>query len=55
MLATMVVLFGAFLKYYSPELIENVPKLLTFVLMCAVTVFLACLASRDPWRAESSH
>ncbi|MBL8814433.1 MAG: HDIG domain-containing protein [Planctomyces sp.] len=52
MLVVMVVLFGAFLRNYSPELIENVPRLLTFVLMCAMTVFLSCMASRDPWRAE---
>ena len=48
----LVILFGAFLKYAAPEMLEDTSKLLVFVGMCSVTVFLGCLMSRDPWRAE---
>ena len=48
----LVVLFGAFLKYAAPEMLEDTSKLLIFVGMCSITVFLGCLMSRDPWRAE---
>ncbi|MFO0425755.1 MAG: HD family phosphohydrolase [Planctomyces sp.] len=52
LLALLVLLFGAFLKYSSPELLSDTTKLLGFVVMCALAVFLSCTASRDPWRAE---
>ncbi|MCA9037551.1 MAG: HDIG domain-containing protein [Planctomycetaceae bacterium] len=52
MLILMVVLFGAFLQFVSPELLVETPRLLSFVVMCAITVLLANMASRDPWRAE---
>lgn len=48
----LVLLFGAFLKYAAPEMLEDTSKLLIFVGMCSFTVFLGCLMSRDPWRAE---
>ena len=52
MLVLLVVLFGAFLKFVNPALLDDTPRLLSFVLMCAVTVLLSSQASRDPWRAE---
>ena len=48
----LVVLFGVFLKYFSPEMLEDNSKLLVFVGMCSAAVFLSCLMSADPWRAE---
>lgn len=48
----LVVLFGTFLKYAEPSMLEETPRLLVFVTMCCVTVFLAGLCSQDPWRAE---
>lgn len=48
----LVVLFGVFLKYFSPEMLEDNSKLLVFVVMCSASVFLSCLMSADPWRAE---
>ncbi len=48
----LVVLFGMFLKYFSPEMLEDNSKLLVFVGMCSVSVFLSRLMSADPWRAE---
>ena len=52
LLALLVLLFGAFLKFSNPELLADTPRLLGFVLMCSLAVFLSCTASRDPWRAE---
>lgn len=48
----LVVLFSVFLKYFSPEMLEENSKLLVFVAMCSASVFLSCLMSADPWRAE---
>jgi len=48
----LVVLFGMFLRYFSPEMLEDNSKLLVFVGMCSASVFLSCLMSADPWRAE---
>lgn len=48
----LVVLFGVFLKYFSPEMLEDSSKLLVFVGMCSASVFLSCVMSADPWRAE---
>ncbi|MFN9974201.1 MAG: hypothetical protein ACK58T_30310, partial [Phycisphaerae bacterium] len=39
LLALLVLLFGAFLKYSSPELLSDTTKLLGFVVMCALAVF----------------
>lgn len=48
----LVILFGAFLKLAAPNLMADTPQLLIFVGMCVLTVFLGCIMSRDPWRAE---
>ncbi len=48
----LVVLFGVFLRYFAPDMLEDNSKLLVFVGMCAAAVFLSCLMSADPWRAE---
>ena len=48
----LIVLFGVFLKYFSPEMLEDNSRLLVFVGMCSTSVFLSCLMSADPWRAE---
>ncbi len=48
----LVILFGAFLKFSAPEMLEETTRLLVFVGMCVATVFLGTLMSRDPWRAE---
>jgi len=48
----LVVLFGAFLKYFAPEMLEETSRLLIFVGMCSSAVFLSCIMSTDPWRAE---
>ena len=48
----LVALFGAFLKFAAPEMLEDTSRLLIFVGMCSLTVFLGCVMSRDPWRAE---
>ena len=45
-------LFGVFLKYFAPEMLEENSRLLVFVGMCSAAVFLSCLMSADPWRAE---
>lgn len=52
LLALLVILFTAFLRFSQPELLSNTPRLLGFVVMCSLAVFLSCTASRDPWRAE---
>ncbi len=48
----LVVLFGVFLKYFAPEMLEENSRLLIFVGMCSTAVFLSCVMSTDPWRAE---
>ena len=48
----LVILFGAFLKFAAPEMLEETSRLVIFVCMCIGTVFLGTLVSRDPWRAE---
>ena len=48
----LVILFGAFLKFSSPKMLEETSRLVIFVGMCIGTVFLGTLMSRDPWRAE---
>lgn len=48
----LVVLFGVFLKYFAPEMLEENSRLLIFVGMCSSAVFLSCVMSADPWRAE---
>lgn len=48
----LVVLFGVFLKYFAPEMLEENSRLLIFVGMCSSAVFLSCIMSTDPWRAE---
>jgi len=48
----LVVLFGVFLKYFAPEMLEENSRLLIFVGMCSSAVFLSCIMSADPWRAE---
>lgn len=53
MLTVMVVLFGIHLCRSEPELLEDTGQLVAFVLICGVAVFLGCLLSRDPWRAEA--
>lgn len=52
LLALLVILFGAFLRFFSPELLDDTPQLLRFVLMCGAAVLFSGIASRDPWRAE---
>ena len=52
LLLLLVVLFGVFLKYFAPEMLEENSRLLVFVGMCSATVFLSRLMSADPWRAE---
>ncbi|MEZ6125043.1 MAG: HDIG domain-containing protein [Planctomycetaceae bacterium] len=48
----MVVLLGIYLAHSEPTLLEDVGQLLALILICVVAVFLSCLLSRDPWRAE---
>jgi hypothetical protein len=48
----LVILLGLFLKVTDPRILSDTPRLLVFVVMCAATVLLSCLMSRDPWRAE---
>ncbi len=52
MLTIMVVLFAAFLRFVSPELLNDTPRLFSFVIVCSLAVLLSGLASRDAWRAE---
>jgi cyclic-di-AMP phosphodiesterase PgpH len=52
MMTVMVVLFGIHLCRSEPDLLEDTGQLVAFVLICGVAVFLGCLLSRDPWRAE---
>lgn len=52
MVILLVILFGAFLKFAAPEMLEDTSRLVIFVSMCIVTVLLGTLMSRDPWRAE---
>jgi len=51
MLLLLVLLFGVFLKYFAPEMLEDNSRLLIFVCMCSASVFLSCMMSTDPWRA----
>ncbi len=48
----LVLLFGAFLKFAAPEMLNDTSRLVIFVAMCIATVFLGTVMSRDPWRAE---
>lgn len=52
LIALIVILFGVFLRRVSLPLIRDTPQLLMFLALCCTTVFLACLFSRDPLRAE---
>jgi len=52
LIVLLVVLFGAFLKFAAPDMLEETSRLLIFVGMCIATVFLGTVVSRDPWRAE---
>ncbi|MEZ6061307.1 MAG: HDIG domain-containing protein [Planctomycetaceae bacterium] len=52
MLILLVVLFGTYLKRSFEELLRDSVQLLSFILICAFAVGVACLLSRDPWRAE---
>lgn len=52
LLAMLVVLFGLFLNYASPRMLQDTPRLVIFILMCCVTVLLSCITSDDPLRAE---
>ncbi|MCP4173732.1 MAG: HDIG domain-containing protein [Fuerstiella sp.] len=52
MLTVMVVLFGIHLCRSERQLLEETGQLVAFVLICGAAVFLGCLLSRDPWRAE---
>ncbi|NJN71107.1 MAG: hypothetical protein HC801_13120 [Nitrospira sp.] len=52
LLVLLVLLFGVFLKYFAPEMLEDNSQLIIFVAMCAASVFLSCVMSADPWRAE---
>ncbi|MEY3173458.1 MAG: hypothetical protein RLZZ436_1372 [Planctomycetota bacterium] len=50
--ALIVVLFGAFLRRVSQQMLRDTPRLIVFLGMCCSAVFLSCLFSRDPLRAE---
>lgn len=52
LITLLIVLFGVFLNHVAPTILADTSRLLIFVGMCSVTVFLGCLMSRDPWRAE---
>ncbi len=52
LLILTVLLFGAYLQHAEPQLLEDVGQLIAFVCICTGAVFLSCLLSRDPWRAE---
>ena len=52
LLLLLVVLFGVFLKFFAPEMLEDNSRLVIFVTMCSAAVFLSCQMSADPWRAE---
>ncbi len=52
LLVLLVVLFGIFLRFFTPEMLEDKSQLVIFVTMCAAAVFLSCAMSADPWRAE---
>ncbi len=51
-LIAAVILAGKVLQYSAPDLLFDGSKLLVYVLMCSSVVFVACLASDDPLRAE---
>ncbi|MEO2019331.1 MAG: HDIG domain-containing metalloprotein [Fuerstiella sp.] len=53
MLTVMVVLFGVYLYRSERQLLQDTGQLVAFVLICGAAVFLGCLLSRDPWRAEA--
>jgi hypothetical protein len=52
LITLIVVLFGVFLRRVSLPMLRDTPRLVVFLGMCCTTVFLACLFSRDPLRAE---
>lgn len=52
MLTIMVVLFGVYIVRNEGQLLLHNGRLLAFVCICALAVFLSCLLSHDPWRAE---
>lgn len=51
-LIAVVILAGKVLQHSAPTLLFDGSKLLVYVLMCCGVVFVACLASDDPLRAE---
>ncbi len=53
MLTVMVILFGIYLWRSERHLLDETGQLLAFVMICGAAVFLGCLLSRDPWRAEA--
>jgi len=52
LITLIVTLFSAFLRRVSMQMLKDTPRLIVFLAMCCSTVFLACLFSRDPLRAE---
>ena len=52
LLTLLVCLFGIYLQRDRPELLEDTPRLLAFVVICASAVGISGLVSLDPWRAE---
>lgn len=52
LLVLLIILFGVFLKFFAPELLEDNSQLLIFVAMGTASVFLSRVMSADPWRAE---
>ncbi|MCA9085871.1 MAG: HDIG domain-containing protein [Planctomycetaceae bacterium] len=52
LLTMMVILFAIYIGREEKQLLQEPGQLVAFVLMCSATVFLGCICSQDPWRAE---
>lgn len=52
LISLFVGLFGVFLRRAAVQMLRDTSQLIVFVLLCCATVFLSCVFSRDPLRAE---
>lgn len=52
LMSLFVGLFGVFLRRAALQLLRDMSQLVIFAMLCCATVFLSCVFSRDPLRAE---
>lgn len=52
LITLIVVMFGVYIFRNERQLLDDVGQLISLIVMCAASVLLAGIVSRDPWRAE---